>query len=229
MVLRQPGSQARLATTRVHGARDPSTLRPVPGGHVAESARLTSVSSVRAPVPGWVRGYQRTWLRGDVLAGVTVTAYLVPQVMAYAEVAGVPAAGRPLGGDRRADPRTRFSAPPASCRSGPESTTALMTAAALGSVAGPASDRVATRCRARAAGRPVFCVLGWVVPARRARRPAVAAGAGRLPRRDRRDHGRLPARQAARDPRGRRRLRRRAAPGARPPRRAARADGGPRA
>ena len=41
-------------------------------------------------MPTWVRGYERTWLRGDVLAGVTVTAYLIPQVMAYAEVAGVP-------------------------------------------------------------------------------------------------------------------------------------------
>ena len=39
---------------------------------------------------GWVRDYQRRWLRGDVLAGVTVTAYLIPQVMAYAELAGLP-------------------------------------------------------------------------------------------------------------------------------------------
>ena len=30
--------------------------------------------------------------RGDALAGITVTAYLVPQVMAYAELAGLPAA-----------------------------------------------------------------------------------------------------------------------------------------
>ena len=35
--------------------------------------------------------YERAWLRGDVLAGITVAAYLVPQVMAYAEVAGLPA------------------------------------------------------------------------------------------------------------------------------------------
>ena len=34
--------------------------------------------------------YQRSWLGGDVLAGVTVAAYLVPQVMAYAAIAGVP-------------------------------------------------------------------------------------------------------------------------------------------
>ena len=36
------------------------------------------------------RGYERSWLRGDVVAGVTVAAYLVPQVMAYATVAGLP-------------------------------------------------------------------------------------------------------------------------------------------
>lgn len=35
-------------------------------------------------------GYERSWLRGDLLAGVTVAGYLVPQVMAYAGVAGLP-------------------------------------------------------------------------------------------------------------------------------------------
>ena len=39
-----------------------------------------------------LRGYRRTWLRGDLLAGVTVAAYLIPQVMAYAQVAGLPVA-----------------------------------------------------------------------------------------------------------------------------------------
>ena len=38
--------------------------------------------------------YPRPWLRGDLLAGVTVAACLVPQVMAYAQVAGLrPAVG----------------------------------------------------------------------------------------------------------------------------------------
>ena len=47
---------------------------------------------VIAVFPGLVlvRGYQRSWLRGDLVAGVTVAAYLVPQVMAYATVAGLP-------------------------------------------------------------------------------------------------------------------------------------------
>ena len=33
--------------------------------------------------------YERTWFRPDVVAGVTVAAYLVPQVMAYAQLAGL--------------------------------------------------------------------------------------------------------------------------------------------
>ncbi|GAB2727853.1 hypothetical protein GCM10027089_59400 [Nocardia thraciensis] len=39
------------------------------------------------------RGYRRAWLRSDAIAGVTVAAYLVPQVMAYATVAGPPVVG----------------------------------------------------------------------------------------------------------------------------------------
>jgi high affinity sulfate transporter 1 len=37
-----------------------------------------------------VRTYQRRWLRTDVLAGVVLAAILVPQGMAYAELAGLP-------------------------------------------------------------------------------------------------------------------------------------------
>lgn len=38
-----------------------------------------------------LRAYDRQNLRGDVIGGVTVTAYLVPQVMAYSTLAGLPA------------------------------------------------------------------------------------------------------------------------------------------
>lgn len=36
-----------------------------------------------------LRGYQRSWLRGDVVAGLTVWAVLVPEALAYASIAGV--------------------------------------------------------------------------------------------------------------------------------------------
>ncbi|QNN54723.1 SulP family inorganic anion transporter [Nocardioides mesophilus] len=46
-----------------------------------------------ASLPGLavVRGYQRAWLAKDVVAGLVLSALLVPQGMAYAELAGLPA------------------------------------------------------------------------------------------------------------------------------------------
>ena len=48
---------------------------------------------IRAHVPGiaLVRTYQRAWLSKDVVAGLVLSALLVPQGMAYAELAGLPA------------------------------------------------------------------------------------------------------------------------------------------
>ncbi len=44
-------------------------------------------------VPGIavIREYRRSWLRGDLVAGLVLSALLVPQGMAYAELAGLPA------------------------------------------------------------------------------------------------------------------------------------------
>jgi SulP family sulfate permease len=111
-------------------------------------------------VPGWVRRYERTWLRGDVLAGVTVTAYLIPQVMAYSELAGVPAdAG--LWAAVGALTLYAFLGSSRQLSVGPESTTALMTAAALATIAGAGSDPAAYAA-ALALLVAAFCVLGWV-------------------------------------------------------------------
>ncbi len=87
-----------------------------------------------APGVAQFRNYERAWLRGDVIAGLTVTAYLVPQVMAYATLAGLPAVVGLwvavvalvvyvfLGSSRKLSV-------------GPESTTALMTVAVLAPLA----------------------------------------------------------------------------------------------
>src|SRR5215203_6650201 len=46
--------------------------------------------------PSWfpglevLRGYKRAWLRHDLVAGLVLTAVLVPVGMAYAEAAGLP-------------------------------------------------------------------------------------------------------------------------------------------
>ena len=42
------------------------------------------------PVAGWLGGYQRSWLRGDLAAGLTTAAVVIPQAMAYATIAGLP-------------------------------------------------------------------------------------------------------------------------------------------
>ncbi len=41
------------------------------------------------PVVSWRHGYERSWLGTDLLAGLTVTAILIPEGMAYAQLAGV--------------------------------------------------------------------------------------------------------------------------------------------
>jgi len=56
-----------------------------------------SAEAGRASVERWVPGlkaartYDRKWLRSDVVAGIILAAILVPQGMAYAELAGLPA------------------------------------------------------------------------------------------------------------------------------------------
>jgi high affinity sulfate transporter 1 len=42
------------------------------------------------PIIGWVRSYQREWLRDDLVSGVVVGAVMIPVAMAYAQMAGVP-------------------------------------------------------------------------------------------------------------------------------------------
>src|SRR6185503_12535036 len=42
------------------------------------------------PIVGWIRSYQRGWLRGDLIAGVTVAALIVPKNLGYAGIAGIP-------------------------------------------------------------------------------------------------------------------------------------------
>ena len=42
------------------------------------------------PIPLWLRRYRSEWLRADLIAGFTVVALLVPEGMAYAQIAGLP-------------------------------------------------------------------------------------------------------------------------------------------
>jgi high affinity sulfate transporter 1 len=42
------------------------------------------------PLLGWAPDYKRDWLRPDLIAGLTVTALVVPKALGYAGIAGVP-------------------------------------------------------------------------------------------------------------------------------------------
>ena len=112
------------------------------------------------PGLGLIRKYERGWLRGDVLAGVTVTAYLIPQVMAYAEVAGLPAVvGLWASVAALLVYFVLGSSPQLSV--GPESTTALMTATALGGIAAGQPERYAALAAALAGLVGLFCLVAW--------------------------------------------------------------------
>lgn len=45
---------------------------------------------MKLPVVAWLPGYERRWLRGDLAAGIAVTALVVPKNLGYADIAGVP-------------------------------------------------------------------------------------------------------------------------------------------
>src|SRR4051795_8996440 len=53
-------------------------------------ARWDRIAAV-APGAETLRSYQRSWLTKDVVAGLVLSTLLVPQGMAYAELAGLPA------------------------------------------------------------------------------------------------------------------------------------------
>src|SRR5262249_11835478 len=44
----------------------------------------------RFPVDDWIFGYQKEWLRPDLIAGLTTAAVVIPKAMAYATIAGLP-------------------------------------------------------------------------------------------------------------------------------------------
>ena len=113
-------------------------------------------------LPAWLRRYDRADLRGDLPAGVTVAAYLVPQVMAYAQIAGMP----PAAGLWAAVAALLVYAVVGSSRQlsvGPESTTALMTAAALAPLAAGDSSRYAALAALLAALVGVICLAAWAL------------------------------------------------------------------
>lgn len=115
-------------------------------------------------VPGVLimRNYQRGWIKGDVIAGITVAAYLIPQVMAFASIVGLPAVAglwAVLG------PMAIYFVLGTSRKMsiGPESTTVLMTAAGISALVGAAGgpEHMAEVAALLAIAVGAVCLIGY--------------------------------------------------------------------
>ena len=109
-----------------------------------------------------LRHLSRGQLRGDIVGGLTVTAYSVPQVMAYSSLAGLP-------------PQTGLWVVALTMvvyfligssrllSSGPESTTALLTAAIIAPLAAGDPLRYASLAALLALLCGAFCLIAWLL------------------------------------------------------------------
>ena len=100
--------------------------------------------------------------RGDVIAGLTVAAYLIPQVLAYAGVAGLP----PIAGLWAALPALTAYALLGSSRrlsAGQDSSTALLSATIVAPLAGGNPARYAELSATVAMLYGAYCLVGWLL------------------------------------------------------------------
>jgi high affinity sulfate transporter 1 len=119
------------------------------------------------PITAWLPAYQRGWLRTDLIAGLAVWAMTIPQALAYAGIAGVPAEYAlytvPLAMIAYAIFGTSRT-----LSVGPESALAIMSAATVGALATQGSEEYLTLTIALAFIIGILFVifgllrLGWV-------------------------------------------------------------------
>jgi len=57
---------------------------------MGQDSSTRSTSGFRVPLPEWIRDYRKTWIKPDMVAGVSAAAVVLPKAMAYATVAGLP-------------------------------------------------------------------------------------------------------------------------------------------
>lgn len=72
------------AGRRVHGAVEDAAMAQAGGSSVAVARSRPSV------LPQWLREYQPAWLRADLVAGITLAAYLLPAGIGDASLANLP-------------------------------------------------------------------------------------------------------------------------------------------
>ena len=198
------GVHRRLPSRRRDRPPRPRERRLMADGDEEMAAPEGTAARRRKALERWVPGarlartYDRSWLRSDVVAGIVLAAILVPQGMAYAELAGLPAVtglyttiacllGYALFGPSRV------------LVLGPDSSISPLILAAITPLL--AGGDAGNRDRAgRDAGRPrrAHRDRARAREARLRRRPALQGGAGRVHERPGDHHHRRPAAEALR-------------------------------
>src|SRR5437762_13944859 len=110
------------------------------------------------PPARWLTEYRADWLRGDIVAGITLAAYAIPVSLAYAALAGLPPQvgiyGYLLGGLGYA-----LLGSSRQLAIGPTSAISLMIVGTVGAMAGGDPLRYAQIASPAALAVAVLCVL----------------------------------------------------------------------
>ena len=114
----------------------------------------------------WTAGFQRSWLSADLVAGIALGVVMIPQGMAYAELAGVPAVAG-LYATMAAIIGYAILGSSRQLVVGPDSSTSTLVAAALLSIvgAGAAPEQILAGAAFMAVVAGVLLLLGGVVKA----------------------------------------------------------------
>ncbi|WP_028347552.1 SulP family inorganic anion transporter [Bradyrhizobium murdochi] len=113
------------------------------------------------PPAEWLAGYRASWLRPDIIAGVTLAAYAIPVSLAYAALAGLPPQvgvyGYMLGGIGYA-----LLGSSRQLAVGPTSAISLMIAATVGPLAAGDGVRYAQIASLAAIAVASLCLIAWL-------------------------------------------------------------------
>src|SRR5207245_1489912 len=111
----------------------------------------------------WLAEYKPSWLRGDIVAGVTLAAYAIPVSLAYAGLAGLPPQvgvyGYLLGGLGYA-----VLGSSRQLAIGPTSAISLMIAGTVGQMADGDAQRYAQIASLTGFTVAALCLIAWVLP-----------------------------------------------------------------
>src|SRR4030088_1351338 len=116
----------------------------------------------RVPLARWLAEYRAAWLRGDIIAGVTLAAYAIPVSLAYAGLAGLPPQvgvyGYLLGGLGYA-----LLGSSRQLAIGPTSAISLMIAGTVGEMAGGDAQHYGQIASLAGFTVAMLCLIAWLL------------------------------------------------------------------